>query len=79
MVRDEDCWLLVYVKSVGDRPYWSLVAEADLRYEDYMAAMERLRADYAVTQYPEHIIIHEPTGLDEIVTTPVPEHVEAVG
>ena len=73
----DDSWLLVYVKAVDEQPYWQEVAEADLRYEDYTAALEQLKADYVLTTYPEHIVIQEPEGLHE--PSAVPDNVEAVG
>lgn len=80
LVADTDCWLLVYIQRVDEQPYWMLVAENDLRYEGYLAAAEQVVADYPVTRTPEHIVLHEPDGLDDLVTTPdVPQDAQAVG
>lgn len=80
LVADADCWQLIYIQRVDERPYWMLAAENDLRYEGYMAATEQVAADYPVTCAPEHIVYHEPDGLDDLVSTPsVPSDAQAVG
>ena len=77
LLREDDAWALCYVSAVGERPYWMIVAENDLRYADYFAAFEALRKEYVFERHPENIDLRVPTAHN--AKKELPEGIEAVG
>ena len=77
LLREDDAWALCYVSAVGDRPYWMIVAENDLRYADYFAAFEALKKQYVFERHPENVDLRVPTAHN--AKKEVPEGIEAVG
>ena len=77
LLREDDAWALCYVRSVGDRPYWMIVAENDLRYADYFAAFEAIKKEYVFERHPENVYLRVPTAHN--AKKEVPEGIEAVG
>ena len=77
LLKEDDAWALCYVSAVGDRPYWMIVAENDLRYADYFAAFETLKKEYVFERHPENVELRVPTAHN--AKKEPPEGVEAVG
>lgn len=77
LLREDDAWALCYVKAVGDRPYWMIVAENDLRYADYFAAFEALKKSFVFERHPENVKLRVPTAHN--AKKELPEGIEAVG
>lgn len=76
-IDDGDACVLCYVSAVSDRPYWMVVAENDLRYADYIAALNQIQTDYTFERHPENVDLRVPTAHTAKIA--VPEGVEAVG
>ena len=77
LLREDDAWALCYIKAVGDRPYWMIVAENDLRYADYFAAFEALKTSFVFERHPENVNLRVPTAHN--AKKKLPEGIEAVG
>ena len=77
LLREDDAWALCYVSAVGERPYWMIVAENDLRYADYFGAFEALKKAYVFERHPENVNLRVPTAHN--AKKELPEGIEAVG
>ena len=76
-VDDGDACVLCYISAVNDRTYWRIVAENDLRYADYIAALNELDQAYTFAQHPENVTLRVPTA--HTAAPSIPEGTVAVG
>ncbi len=77
LLREDDAWALCYVSAVGERPYWMIVAEDDLRTADYVSALDALNKTYVFERHPENVNLRVPTAHN--AKKELPEGIEAVG
>lgn len=76
-VDDGDACVLCYVSAVADTPYWKAVAENDMRYADYISAVNEIDERYTFTRNPENVNLRVPTA--HTAASAIPEGVVAVG